>query len=57
MLELTNVLLQNVLHVLLGVSTLDHQTLSSIHTSTGTQFRKDELHEMLGLTSHTSANV
>lgn len=56
-LQLTDILLQHVFDILLGVSTLDHQTVGPVHTSTRTQFGIDEFDEVLRLSSHTSADI
>lgn len=53
----TDILLQYIFHVFLGVSTLDHQTLRSIYTTTRSQLGEQELHQVLGLSSHSSTDI
>jgi hypothetical protein len=55
--RLTNILSQHRLNLLLRVTTLDDQTLSSIDRTRCTQFREQELDNVLWLPVHPSANV
>lgn len=55
--ELTNVLAQDILNLLLVETTTENQTLGSVHRSLGTQLGVEEHEDVLGLTMHTTANV
>lgn len=55
--QLTDILSQHGLNLLLGVTTLDHQTLSTIDRTGCTEFREQELDDVLWLPVHPSANV
>lgn len=53
----TNVSPQNVLHVLLGVTTLDDESVRTIDRTTRSQLGKEERNDVLVLSVHLLANV